>query len=122
MNSTSIRRVAVFLILSACSPIQGKRDCLVKAIGFQDAYNNDSRFDQYRWSRVRGIFWDDKRKMGHAVHVYRFGDKIMVQGSGEKKGGWTLSKDLSLMTEPLQLANLYAPGTAVREAYFFEDL
>lgn len=117
----------IIIALTGCASMQvnsleGRRDCLIQAIGFQDAYKNDKRFDPYRWSRILGIFWDDDRRIGHAVHVYRFEDSIMVQGAGEKRGGWTLTKNLKLMDKPLELARLYAPNTAVREAYYFEDL
>ncbi len=117
--------IAIGLVACASlqiSHVQGRRDCLVKAIGFKDAYENDSRFEGYRWSRVLGIFWDDERRMGHAVCVYQFEGKLMVQGAGERRGGWTLTHDLRLKDSPVQLARLYAPGTPISSAYFFEDL
>lgn len=120
-------RLLPVLLLPACTSIQtaqlsGKRDCLVRAIGFQDAYNADRRFDAFRWSKVLGIFWDDKRRIGHAVCVYQYTDKIMVQDSAQRRGGWTLTRDLSLRSEPKVLARLYAPGTPIEDAYYFDDL
>ena len=117
----------LLILLVSCvqmqmAQVKGRRDCLVKAVGYKDAYENDHQFDPYRWSRVLGIFWDDERRMGHAVAVYLFEGKIMVQGAGERRGGWTLTHDLRLKDDPLALAKLYAPGTPVREAYYFEDL
>jgi hypothetical protein len=107
--------------LCSCVAPSGKNDCLVQAIGFQDSYKWNKRFEPHRWTRILGIFWDKEKKLGHAVHVFEHSGKIMVQGAGDKKMGWVMTRNLSLKDSPKTLANFYSPNTGIVNAYYYED-
>jgi hypothetical protein len=118
--------LALWLLqITGCSSIQyagleGDRNCLVNAIGFQDAYNADRRFDGHRWSKILGIFWDDERRIGHAVCIFEQWGELWAYD--KEKGQWRVTTDLALKDNPRALAELWSPKTAIREAYFFEDI
>lgn len=100
------------------STLAGKKNCLINAIGFQDAYSADKRFDKYRWSRVLCIGWRDGT--AHAVCVFHYKDSLMVYDN--TRGSWTLTRNLNLKDNSMALARLWAPNTGVILSYYMEDI
>jgi putative VirB-like lipoprotein len=110
------------ILLSGCQTVnfltlEGRRNCMVNAIGFQDAYNADKKFDPYRWSQVLAVFIENK-KLGHAICVYQYKNRIMVYDN--ERGSWTLTKDLTLKDKPEELAKLWMPSAKFKYAAYYE--
>lgn len=105
------------ILLLGCSGPNGSKDCLIQTVGFSDAMRSSHKL-QHRWNRVLVMYWHGVR-VGHAIVVFESPTRGLI-ASDNKKASWTLTMDRSLKDYPRILAELYAPGTDVREAYFFE--
>lgn len=110
-----MKNIWLCLLLLGCSNPSSK-DCLVQSIGFSEAFRS-SQLIHNRWDRVLIMYWDGV-KVGHAIHVFDSERGIFAKDS--RKPSFHLTRDRSLKDYPRALAELYAPNTSVREAYFFE--
>ena len=103
-----------------------KNNCVPDAISYQDAYNNNQRFQSFRWSRVLIIKFPD-RAMGHAVCVFEYKNRIMIKdnvfGSYTVKASPPYSKsDLeNLKQSPIELATLWDKNRVIRDAWFLSN-
>lgn len=94
--------------------------CLVNAIGKQDSINAQKRLEAYRWSRVIIVEWTVKGKsVAHAWTVFTYEGRLMAYDPA--KGSWTLTRDLTAKESAIRLAELWAPNTAIKQAFFLED-
>lgn len=111
-----MKNIWLCLLLLGCSN-PGSKDCLVKAVGFSDAYKAANSL-QNRWARVLIVYWIGERT-GHSVAIYEASHGLMCYDS--VKGSWLLTRDKSLKDNPVALAELWAPNTySIREAFWFE--
>lgn len=111
-----MKYLILVLLLSGCATNPASKDCLVQAIGFSEAFRSSEVIKQ-RWDRVLIMYWDGK-KAGHAVHV--FDSERGIYAKDKNRSSVHLTRDRSLRFYPRALAELYAPNSYVREAYFFE--
>jgi hypothetical protein len=92
------------------------KSCLVKAIGFNDAYRAEQGLS-YRWSKIVIVYWNGK-KTGHAFCCFESTRGIMCYDSA--RGSWLLTKDKDVKWYSRTLAELWAPNSDIRTAVFFE--
>jgi hypothetical protein len=111
----------ICLFLAGCdagpnyTPMPSANSCLVDAIAYKDAYDAKYRLVNHD-ARVLHMTIVG-HQVGHAICVYTFHDNIFGY---DKNGSKFLTRDMTLIDQPIKLAELYyGVPSKIYDAFYY---